>query len=548
MTAVLRFLRYMIMTRRKNQALLTSLLTLGLFLFITGCQSTSAWRDSGGRDSGAASQQAPADLLQEREIINQGQASDLWFTEDGTLISSKQFVGDLTNQDLAQIQRDVLNDPSTGQSLSSFVTGNDQNGVVTQYMQNDQVVQGRVMPYNMITQNNKIKVAILLPLSGAHKGVGQSIFNAAQLALFDIAGDHFELLPRDTKGTTTGAKAAISDAINNGADLVLGPLFASSVRAIKPEIRNADLKMITFSTDWTLADDNTFVMGFTAFDQVRRVMAYAASKGYAKQAILAPYTPYGDSVTKAFNAVAQNYKIDNVMVERYRAGDENFNDLVRKFTNFEERRGTLKQEIEAIKAIPSRQRNAYQRNELARLKIMHTKGDLPFDAVLLPMGGNDVRTITSLLQYYDVDLSKARFLGTGLWDDAAVQNEISMAGGWYAAPSPRNWDKFVRQYKSVYNEQPSRIASLGYDATALVAVLSRQALSGNPNYQGDNNARRLFTRSLITNPNGFVGVDGIFRFGRDGLAERGLAVLEINESGKVKEISPASTTFQTRQF
>ncbi len=531
------------MILKKNRTRLTTLMIMGLFLFITACQSTSAWRDSG-----ATSQQAPADLLQEREIINQGQASDLWFTEDGTLISSKQFVGDLSTQDLAQIQRDVLNDPTDSKSLSSFVTDSDQAGVVTQYIQNDQVVQGRVMPYNMITQNNKIKVAILLPLSGAHKGVGKSIFNAAQLALFDIAGDHFELLPRDTKGTTEGAKVAISDAINSGADLVLGPLFASSVRAIKPEIRNAGLKMITFSTDWTLADDNTFVMGFTAFDQVRRVMAYAASKGYEKQAILAPYTPYGDNVTKAFNAVARNYKINNVMVERYRAGDENFNDLVRKFTNFEERRGTLKQEIDEIKAIPASQRNAYQRNELARLEIMHTKGDLPFDAVLLPMGGNDVRTITSLLQYYDVDLSKARFLGTGLWDDAAVQNELSMVGGWYAAPSPRNWDKFVRQYESVYKSKPSRIASLGYDATALVAVLSRQALSNNPYYQADNSARRLFTRSLITNPNGFVGVDGIFRFGRDGLAERGLAVLEINEGGKVKEISPASTTFQTRQF
>ena len=122
-------------------------------------------------------------------------------------------------------------------------------------------------------QNNpaSVKVAILLPLTGRNATLGQSMLQAAQLALFDMGNNNFTLIPRDTQGTAQGASIAASKAINDGAQLILGPLFSDSVRATQAIAKQHNVNVIAFSTDWTLADRQTFLMGFMPFSQVERV-------------------------------------------------------------------------------------------------------------------------------------------------------------------------------------------------------------------------------------------------------------------------------------
>ena len=98
-----------------------------------------------------------------------------------------------------------------------------------------------------------VKVGILLPLSGKHERIGQSMLQAAQLAVFDMGYDNFELIPRDTEGTPQGALKATTSAINDGAQILLGPLFANSVRAAQQAAKRKNINVIAFSTDWTLA-------------------------------------------------------------------------------------------------------------------------------------------------------------------------------------------------------------------------------------------------------------------------------------------------------
>ena len=519
----------------KNYKFFNIALCLIAFLFIASCSGAGSFGGFGG----PSSSKAPANLLQEKEVLAKSSQDDLYLTEDGTLISRDDFVGEPNfpkrDRTVRSEPLDDVRDNTTNQNDN--LTFSD---VVAQYNNRGTVEKGKVVPYNQIVAQEKVKVAILLPLSGQHKEVGQAILNAAQMALFDIAGDYFELIPRDTKGTTQGAQEAAYSALQNGAKLFLGPLFASSTRAIKDLARQNDVKIVTFSTDWTLADRNTFVIGFTPFDQVKRVMTYAAEQGNANQAVLAPYTAHGDVVTNIFSSYARrNDAITPIMIERYRVGDENFNDLIRKFSVYDERVEILEKEIAELEAIPEKDRTEFDMNELARLKIEHTSGELPFDAILLPMAGVEIREVTSALKFYDVDLNKARFLGTGIWDDPSVYNEISMIGSWYAAPDPSNRDYFEQKYRKIYGSKPSRIASLGYDSTALVAVLARQAIV--------NKSSNIFSNSSLTNPNGFAGVDGIFRFSNNGLVERGLAIMEITGNGP-KVISPAPSTFQSQRF
>ncbi|MGH1402936.1 MAG: penicillin-binding protein activator [Alphaproteobacteria bacterium] len=357
-----------------------------------------------------------------------------------------------------------------------------------------------------------VKVAILLPLSGQHAKLGENMLNAAQIALFDIGFDQFELLPKDTKGTPQGAKEAAKEALKDNAQLVLGPVFSHSVRAARQVTQSAGINMIAFSTDWTLANKHTFLIGFLPFDQIDRVVRYAAGAGYGRIGALSPRDNYGDAVMSAYNASAQSLGIQTTKAERISPKGKGLTPIMRAFSNYDARK--------------NQPQNTMRQN-------------LPFDAVLMPVGGSTARQIGSFLNHYDLPPRAVRRLGTGLMDDQLLAKDKTLEGTWFAAPSPNTRAKFERRYQLTFGGKPARIASLAYDATALAAILGRLGLEkgGIPAYD----------YTSITNPNGFAGVDGIFRFRQDGISERGLAVLEYRK-GQIIVVDRAPRTFQNRGY
>ncbi|WP_328703037.1 penicillin-binding protein activator [Arenibaculum pallidiluteum] len=346
------------------------------------------------------------------------------------------------------------------------------------------------------TADGRVQVALLLPLSGSAAEIGQGMLNAAQLALFDVAGDQFELLPRDTKGTPQGAVAAANDAVAAGADLILGPLFAAEVSAVKPVAQSANLRMLAFSNDWSLAGQGTWTMGLVPMEQVRRVTGYARSQGISRLGGLVPRSAYGDAVMRALQDATQPGGSTLVRVERY----------------------------DPAAPDPS-----------SAVRALASGGTSAFDGVVLAEGGDRLRVLAPMLPFYEIDPRRVRLLGTGLWDEPATWREPQLAGGWYAAPDPEARADFEQRYQEFFGRRPPRLATLAYDAAALSAVLARNA---GPAPFGDAN---------LTNPNGFAGADGIFRLLPNGLVERGLAVLEIQPSGP-RVVDPAPETFQAIGF
>ncbi len=383
-----------------------------------------------------------------------------------------------------------------------------------------------------------VKVALLVPLSGVHEDLGKSMLQAAQLALFDMGYEAFELLPRDTLGTPQGARLAAQSAVESGAQLILGPLFSSSVRSVQPVARRYGINVITFSTDWSLAGNNTFVMGFLPFAQIQRIAAYAVNNGMQNIGIFAPNTNYGNAVIAAYNSLAYRTGLTTAAVVRYPADESDVSGLIRSFTHYDERVEALNQFIRPLEVhLLSHPHDKAAQAELAALQKMDTWGEPPFDAVLLPVGGDQARSVSNLLSFYDLGPDEVKRLGTGLWDDPGLATESAMDNAWFAAPSPDLRFDFEQRYKKNFSRKPLRLATLAYDATALAAVLAR-----NSHYKpGD--GRSVFERTALTNPNGFAGIDGIFRFRPDGLVERGLAVLEF-QHGEIVVIDPAPKTFQ----
>ena len=339
-----------------------------------------------------------------------------------------------------------------------------------------------------------VPIGLLLPLSGPSAALGQALLDAAQMALYDSPDSHLQLVIRDTKGDPQTAAAAAQSAIAAGARLLIGPLLAGEVTAVKPVAQAANITVLAFSNSAQVAGDGTFLLGFPPQEEIARVIAYAQSRGLSRIGVLAPQSPYGDVALAAAQQAVGSNGGSLARIGRY-----------------------------APDAAPGELRDAVH---------SFAEGGIGFDAMLLPEGGTRLREIAPLLPYDGIDPDKVKLLGTGLWDVPDLGTEPALNGGWYAAPDPAPRAAFTQRFTALYHHAPPLLATLGYDATALAGALAR-------NPSGPD-----FSPTAIANPSGFAGVDGIFRFLPTGIVQRGLAVLEV-QRGAPTVLDPAPTTFQS---
>lgn len=340
------------------------------------------------------------------------------------------------------------------------------------------------------------RAALLLPFSSSNRAVreqAEALREAAELAMFKQAHTDFLLMPIDTQGTPEGARAAARDAYAKGADIILGPMLSSSVEPAGAVARQADLPMIAFTTDISLAGDGVYLLSFTPEQDVARVTDYLSRQGSYRLAVFAPENNYGRRAASVLEREAALHGGYLSASSFYGASSD---DMVR-----------------------------------AARDLAASAGG--FDAVLIPEGGRDLRTAAPLLPYYGVDLRSVTFFGTSVWNDANVSRESALFGGVFPAPDPNARARFEADYRALYGKDATRLSSLAYDVTAIASYLARVS------------PRDPFSARNLEDPEGFQGADGLFRFRSDGQAERGLAVMEITPQGFVVR-DPAPTSFLPR--
>jgi branched-chain amino acid transport system substrate-binding protein len=338
----------------------------------------------------------------------------------------------------------------------------------------------------------QIRVALILPLSaGGNAGVaGQAMRNAAEMALAEFNSPNIQLLVKDDGGSADGARLAAQQALDEGAELILGPLFAQSVSIVGQIARSRNVPVIAFSTDANVATRGVYLLSFLPESDVARIVQYAASAGKRSYAALIPDNPYGTVVEAAFKQDVARRGGQIAALERY-------------------------PHDKAAMAAPVR--NVAQ-------AVAHA------DALFIPDGGDALPDIAQALVANGVNTKRIQLLGTGLWDDPRVFQTPALDGGWYAAPDGAGYRNFANRYAARFKQQPVRTATLAYDAVALVAALVKT--------QGP----QRFSFEVLTNPSGFSGIDGLFRFRPDGTNERGLAVLRATASGP-QVIAPPPRSF-----
>ncbi|MFT6669417.1 MAG: ABC-type branched-subunit amino acid transport system substrate-binding protein [Afipia broomeae] len=329
--------------------------------------------------------------------------------------------------------------------------------------------------------SGQVKVGLLLPLSASGNAAvaAQSMRNAAELALAEFQNPNIQLLIKDDNGTPQGAQQGAQQAVDEGAEIILGPLFAQSVPAAAQAARNRGISMIAFSTDSSVAGRGVYLLSFLPESDVNRIVEYAAGTGKRSFAAFLPENAYGNVVEAAFKQAVPRRGGRIAAFEKYGADRSQIG-------------ATATTISEALK-------NA--------------------DTLLLADDGDALPMAADALVAAGVNLQRLQLLGTGLWDNPRVFANANLRGGLYAAPDPAGFRSFSQRYRAKYSGDPVRTATLAYDGVALVAALART--------QGG----QRFSPEVLTNPSGFAGIDGLFRFRSDGTNERGLAVMRVGPSG-----------------
>ncbi len=330
-----------------------------------------------------------------------------------------------------------------------------------------------------------VRVGMVLPLSqnGAPSPVGQSMRNAAQMAIEEFAGTSITLMVEDDHSSPDGAGQAAQAEIGAGAELILGPVYAADVRQAASVAKAAGKPMIAFSTDASVAAPGIYLLSFLIQTYVDRIVQFASSRGKKSFAVMAPQNDYGNVALAEFQESAGRLNSPVVVVARYGPGEA----------------------------------------EGAAQQVGAVSGQI--DALFIPDQAEAMPAVAAALASSGI---KTQLLGTGVWNDGRVLRLPQLQGAWFSAPDNAGFNSLAQRYKAKFNSDPTRLATLSYDAVTLAGALAKTP--------------GRFSQPALTNVSGFNGADGVFRFRADGTNERGLAVMEI-DNNVATVISPAPRSF-----
>jgi len=336
------------------------------------------------------------------------------------------------------------------------------------------------------TDSIRHRVALLVPMGGSAAEVGQALANATTMALLDTNAENLRITTYDT---SDGAGGAARRAIADGNKLILGPLLADNVAAVQAAAGPAGVPAIAFSNDASVAGNDVFVVGHVPEQSVTNSIRYARANGSTSFAALLPEGNYGQKAYSALQNSLRDYGGNLVGFERYARGNTSIVGAAQRL----------------------RQRGGY-------------------DTVLIAEGARLATLAAGQLR--NQGAQGTRLLGTELWSgESALTRSGSVEGALFSAVSDGRFRRFSDSYEARFGSKPFRIATLGYDSVLLTLRVAREWPVGD-----------AFPVSMLYDRGGFLGVDGPFRFMRNGVAERALEVRQVR-GNQVVQVEAAPSSF-----
>ncbi|MCF6322521.1 MAG: penicillin-binding protein activator [Rhizobiaceae bacterium] len=346
-------------------------------------------------------------------------------------------------------------------------------------------------PSGEVFGQGNVRVALLIPQTAPGNGarVALEIRNGALLALKDFGQSTIQLVIKDTIGQAATAQTRASEAVGEGASVILGPLFSASVSAASAMTQPAGRPIIAFSSDASVARRGVYLLSFTPQDDVRRIVSYAASQGRRSIVAFLPNNAYGAVVDATLRQVAGRSGMSVVQVIKYERSGAGIETAIREAATLFD--------------------NA--------------------DSIYIPEGGGIPSALLASINRLKLPLEGKQVLGSGRWESVKL-SDPALSGAIYPGRDVTKFENFSSRYVSAYGTKPGVNAAIGYDAVTLSVELIRR------------HRDRAFKPNIIENSNGFAGINGIFRFRKEGTAERGLAIYQVT-NGLGQLIVPAPGSF-----
>lgn len=359
-----------------------------------------------------------------------------------------------------------------------------------------------------------LRVGVLLPLSGSAENVGRSIIKGMQLKLFHSGLSNVKLFPMDSKGTEEGANSAYQRLLNQGVDLIIGPLLSKNTSAIAPYAKASGRPLITFSTDTATAQEGTYILSYIPEDQAILMARYAAQSGKSRISILAPDSIYGIRMARSFEKEAQKLGLTVKPPVYFPRNAVDITKALREITEYEKAAKELKDEKETLQKEYHLLKEALDDEKIKRLKELEKAEAQPiveFDALFMPASARQMPLFAPQLAFHDINPKKVLIMGSAQWDDPQILKNKGeyLHGAVFPASAIAPKMEFEKAYTSTYLETPHPLSILGYQALELIEQRFKE---------GALNAYDV-AEGLIRSE-GFKGSTGSFRFNRKGINER----------------------------
>ena len=364
--------------------------------------------------------------------------------------------------------------------------------------------------------NQIINIGLMLPLTGPHYSIGQSLLNASQLALYTSKNSNINFIVKDV-GETKNLTKSFYELVNDDVELIVGPVFSEKLKVLNPMSRDENVKLISFSNNIDITSKNLSAFGLSPEDEIEKLFRYCDSKNLKRIKVILPENIYGNKIKdKILNLKRLDLNVDSKFFY-YDPKNPDFYEVSKRVANYETRKENLKNEISRLSEFT----DEISRAKIKKLKKLDTYGELNFDALLIIVNKFDeLISFSSVLPYYDVDPKKIQYLGTSTWNKTAIVKEPSLNGGIFTDIDQDSLEKFINHYEKYFKEKPHELAAFAFDIIGLIAKLQSK----------DGSLTKLKTIETVS----YSGVTGKFRLLNSGGTSRTPEIYKIKNETIVK--------------
>ena len=364
--------------------------------------------------------------------------------------------------------------------------------------------------------NQIINIGLMLPLTGPHYSIGQSLLNASQLALYTSKNSNINFIVKDV-GETKNLTKSFYELVNDDVELIVGPVFSEKLKILNPMSRDEKVKLISFSNNIDITSKNVSAFGLSPEDEIEKLFRYCDSKNLKRIKVILPENIYGNKIKdKILNLKRLDINIDSKFFY-YDPKNPDFYEVSKRVANYETRKENLKNEISRLSEFT----DEISKAKIKKLKKLDTYGELNFDALLIIVNKFDeLISFSSVLPYYDVDPKKIQYLGTSTWNKTAIVKEPSLKGGIFTDIDQDSLNKFIKHYEKYFKEKPHELAAFAFDIIGLIAKLQSK----------DGSLTKLKTIETVS----YSGVTGKFRLLNSGRTSRTPEIYKIKNETIVK--------------